>query len=228
MFRTFLARFALIISALFVAGCAENDGIEQAKLRVVNLSPDAGPVDLLVDGDPLFEQVPYAAASPYEKIDADSHDIQLTQSGSFTTFVDDRKSFSADDEYTLFLFGFADDAEPKFSTDNNNRPSSGRTKIRFVHAAPSLRDLDVYITQPGDRLEDATPTITDERFREISDYVESVGGDYRIRVTNSESLDVIADSGIFHTEGGQIFTIAVIDREGGGEPYSIAIFTDAG
>ena len=236
MFRTvFRPLRSTSLSVLFIVvclagifGCDSNNGVEQSKLRVINLSPDAGPVDLFDDGGPLFENVTYATASPYARLDSERHEIELTQSGSFTTFLDENKSFSADDEYTIFLFDFAGDAEAKFNVDNNNRPSSGRTKLRFVHGAPSLRDVDVYITLPGERVEDTTPTFTDERFREISDYVESTGGDYRIRVTNSETFEVIADSGVFHTEGGQIFTVTLVDMEGGGEPYSIAIFTDAG
>ncbi len=222
-------KYALFfLTTLFaLAGCGEDAGEAQAKFRVINVSPDSGAIDAFFDESLFFDRVRYPTATEYSEVEADSHDFKLTLNNSFTTFYDATRNLAEDQEYTHFLFDFTENAIGVFVRDDNNRPGSDLVKLRFVHGAPSLDDVDLYITDRNESLADMTPTFENVKFREIPDYVESVEGIYHIRATLRGTKTVVADSGLLSLEAGRIMTILLIDSTGGGEPFQFAVIVDA-
>lgn len=220
-----MRRLSIFLLLSFFVGCG-NEGIPQARIRAINASPDTSSIDVY-DGDGvIFDGVDYSRNTEYQTLEAESHDLKITFNDSFTTFFDSSKSLRGDTDYTLILYDFQDVAAGVLLRDENDKPPSGQAKIRIIHAAPSLDGVDLYITRAGESLDSQTATLEDIRFREVSDYLQSISGDYRVRVTERNNQNVLADSGDIAIGGGRTYTMLLLDHRGGGEPYEISVIVD--
>lgn len=54
---------------------------DEAEIRFVHASPDAGPVDILVDGEPLLEDVGFGDASDYVAVPPGDYDVAIESDG---------------------------------------------------------------------------------------------------------------------------------------------------
>jgi hypothetical protein len=60
---------------------------QQAKCRVINGIPDAGPVDLLADDQKLISSLPYQQASEYLQVPAGTYQIKINKAGTDQTIL---------------------------------------------------------------------------------------------------------------------------------------------
>jgi hypothetical protein len=116
-------------------------------------------------------------------------------------------------------------------TDDNAAPAAGEAKLRVVHAAPSGGPVDVYVTAPD--VVDITavaPTLTTVTFRSASAYLPLAAGARRVRVTGGGTktvlLDTTAPAVALPLAAGQIRTVLVLDKPGGGQPLQAAVLVD--
>lgn len=219
----------LLLTSIFtlLAACDEEDGDGEApELRFVQASPDAPSVDLLLYEEAILERVGYLESTDYFEIDEEAEEFKLTASDSFTTFFTFGNSLREDEHYTLISLGYTDEMDGLLLLDDNAKPESSRVKLRFVNAAPSAPDIDVYVVPNDSDLSMVLPTVSDLGFSEDSDYVTGLEGDYQIQVTPKDSSEVIATSDIITFESGQIRSILLVEDEGGGAPFNIIFLRD--
>ncbi|MFN8390867.1 MAG: DUF4397 domain-containing protein [Bdellovibrionota bacterium] len=219
-----LAWLVTFSATLTLLGCAPEDS---GSLRVMNLAPDVKALDLFDDGDLLFNSVNYSEVSDYESLSVGPHQLRAAIHDSFTALSDERETIGNGNDYTLFVFGFGADADAILTLDDNSKPDSGRAKLRFVQGSPSSANVDVYISAPNERLVDLIPTFENERFEDVTEYVDSEEGDYRVRITEKGTVKLLADTGAFHLNDGEVSSVVYLDKQGGGAPFGIAIYTDA-
>jgi hypothetical protein len=110
--------------------------------------------------------------------------------------------------------------------DENTPPSGNILKIRVVHSAPSAPAVDVYVTAPGAYINTATPTLPNVVFKDYSDFLEILEGDYQIRVTTAGSKVPVFDSGTVTLDAGSIFTAVAVDATGGASPIGLVVLTN--
>lgn len=220
--------FSIVFIGL-VLSCSSCANDSSAKVRVLNFSPDTESIDVFDNDGTLFNAISYSEASDYNSISTETsknHEITISPTNSFSILSSSSKSFTSKKTYSIFLFDFGLKASAIFELDDNSNPSSGRAKLRFVHASPSNKNIDLYITSPNARLENTLPAVESINFKRISDYLENKEGDYQIRVTLKGDKNVIADSGLISFAAGKIYTVALIEAPRGGAPYDIAIYLD--
>ncbi len=207
-----LFKIALIfLCGLCFSSCSDDDG--SASFNAINLSPDIGPIDVFDNDEILFSSIGYREASERTTMNTDSHEIKVTLQDSFTTLFDRNVNFRDGSDYTLFVFDFGDDVSVVLDLDDSPDPTSGRSKLRFVHGSPTVDSVDVYITGPSQPITNAIPTFDGTNFKKITNYVDSDEGNYRVRVTEKNSPVVIADSGVFITSSGDSFTVLFADKK---------------
>ena len=215
-------------AALVGCGSSSSDGTDTgtAKVRFVNLAPDASAVDVYIDGELEREAIPYGINDGYHSLDADVHAVRVTIRNTFTNLVDGDFSFDEGQDYTIFVTGRVDNTFGTVFLDDNDRASDDRVKLRIVHGVSESQDIDVYITSPNADIANSTPSLTNLGYRDGSVYLENVAGVYRIRATLSGSQTVVADSGAVSFDSGQVATAMVVESLGGGAPFSVPVFLD--
>jgi hypothetical protein len=219
---------ALALTALVASGCSDdsNGPNATAQLRVVHGSPDAPAVDVLVDGQPVLTGVAYLGASNYLSVSAGTRNIKVNAAGTATTVIDASLTKVANTATTVLATNLLANIEPLVLTDDLTDPAAGNIKLRLVHGAPNVGEVDVYITAPGADIGAETPALTAVPFKGASGYLEVPAGQYQVRVTPTGTKTVAIDTGALTFTAGQIRTGIAVEAAGGGTPLTALLLAD--
>jgi len=77
----------------------------QARLRVIHASPDAGPVDILVNGQVVLSNVAFGAISNYLSVPAGTYTVQVNATGTSTTAITATVTLAAQSNYSAVAIG---------------------------------------------------------------------------------------------------------------------------
>ncbi|QAU11364.1 DUF4397 domain-containing protein (plasmid) [Halorubrum sp. BOL3-1] len=181
---------------------------ETASIRVGHCCPDAPNVDIHVDGDVAFEDVPFEQISDYAEVSAESHEIVVTPHGDEDTVLDLALEPEPDTAYSALATGLLDDIECTVFDDIPGDVATDQTHVRFIHTSPDAPAVDV-------RVADGGPTLCEDvGFRSASEYAPVDAGSYDLEVVVAESDDVALSLPDIELEGGTaVSAIAVGEVE---------------
>lgn len=218
-------KISSVVTLIFLVACNSDD--DNASFRFIHASPDAPALEVLIDDNVEAEDIRYLDATDYFGVDDDFIDITIKEVGTFTTLFNDSVDLEEGDDVTFILTDFEENATAFILEDDNSGPDSGNVRIRLVHTAPSLPDLDVYITEPNVDLNTVVPTVSNFGFLDQSGYTEGDAGGYQIRATPANlPAPVLLDSGILELTEGEVNTLLLVDAEDGGRPFSVSRYID--
>jgi hypothetical protein len=102
-------------------------------------------LNVLVDGNIVLSNIPFAGISNYVTTSAGSHSfaVQATATPGANLLTLDTTLASATDT-SLAFSGPAGALVPLVLSDNNLPPPAGRARVRFVNVSPGMGPLDVY------------------------------------------------------------------------------------
>ena len=224
-FQTFsILGVAVIVlgSILLATGCGDD---AKARVRVVQASPDAPNMDVLLDSKTILSNAAYETASPYTATTAGQHTIKFNSTGTQTTLVTEQGVFAGKSDTTILAVDKLANITGLVLTDDNTPPTSGNVKIRVIHASPSSGNVDVYVTAPGGAL--TSPALTNVAFKSASSYLSVAAGSYEIRVTPTGNPNVVLiDSGTVNLTAGQIRTVVALDADNTGTTFTSIILSD--
>ena len=220
--------FALgLAAAALTSACGDDNGPSGGgSLRLVHVSPDAGPVDIVLDGDTIVRNLAYLGASDYLDASEGGHTLQVSATGTTNTLLDRDVSIADGTVYTVLVADTVASLKLMVLTDDNGAPPAGKVKVRAVHAAPHAGRVDVYVTTPEDVITGATPALIDVPFGQFSTYLDADEGTYRVRVTPTGTTNVLIDSGDLTLSAGQVRTVIAVDPENSEGPFDILVLPD--
>ena len=169
---------------------------DTAHLRVIHLSPDTQAVDVLTDGaETTIQNLAFGQGSGYLDFDPVTIDVALIPTGGSATdkLLDiPDLTLGADKSYTVAALGMASNLSSLILNDDYSGLADGSIRVRFVHAADGLGEVDVWnIPDTGD------PAILYENvgYGSASDYTDLAVGAYTlgIDVDNDTSPDMLFD-----------------------------------
>lgn len=205
----------LTMGALLVAsGCG--GGGSQAKLRVMNASPNTSGADVLIDAKTVASGIGYGSNSGYLSVDSGSRHLQIETSGTTTILLDQTMSLNSDSQTTYIATNFASSISGLVLTDNSTAPASGNATLRVVNAAPSLGSVDVYVVAPGADLVASTPVIRSLALSATTDYQTLTAGSYEVVMTVPGSTFALIDTGTLSLTSGQNRTVVALNGVSGG------------
>ena len=233
-------------SALALAACDSDnsritDGFDATQtfdIQVLHGSADAPPVNVLVDGAAVLENVDYKVGSGQLELDAGSYTIEveaILPGGNASVIGPVTLDFAADTVYTIAAVGSVASIDPDtalqpvvFSQAREN-PASGSARLAVLHGAPDAPEVDVYVTAPGADLAGSAPVGT-FAFGGTIGPAEVAAGDYQIRVTPAGAPGtVVFDSGtVSLASGDDFFVTAVPSTSAGSSPISLSLLTGSG
>lgn len=226
----YLAALLLPLVLLFgVVGCDDDNGnrASVALLRILHDSPDAPPVDGFIDDVEVVSDLPYLNAFPpngdgYAPIPSGVNNIKVKAAGTEITVIDADLDFQRNSETTIIVTGLLDDDSifPIVLEDDNSLPAPGFIKVRAVHGAPGVGNVDIYINPPGTDIDTVDPTLTNVPFGGSSGYLEVPAGSYQVIVTPTGTKVIAIDTGAVEFFGGEIRTAVAVDSQNfEGDPF---------
>lgn len=125
---------------------------EAAYVRVLHASPDAPPVDVLVNGKAAVTWLAFGHITSYLRLSSEtSYDVKIVPASQPSTVVLDLKGVRFNEGYsTVAAIGLLNPG----STGNGftvkvfhdqNRTSDDRSRVRVVHLSPNAPAVDVYL-----------------------------------------------------------------------------------
>ncbi len=203
-------------------------------LRVGHLSPDTGPVDIVVNGGVLYDNVPYGVVTPIVALEAGDYTVSITDGDDpMTVFLEDTDlTLDPGVAYDALAIGLsmneegdeAEDFTVSILTPDIRPYGAGISRVRIIHASPSADNVDIYLLDPalmGD-LTGQDPTLADVAFGTVTDHLSVAAGDYDVIVTPAGDPTVIAINEPITVLPGLVATAIAID----GDPFDLLVLLD--
>lgn len=215
----------LTLSMMLAAtGCGGGSG--NAQLRVLQASPTASSVNLLVDNAVVSSNLGYGANTGYLSVRSGTLHLQVVPTGASTPIVDESVSVPSSGEVTVVVEGVSPSITGLVLTDNNTAPAAGTAQLRLVNAAPSMGTADVYAVAAGSSLISGSPTVAGLAFGQASSYqsltipTTSTTQTFSVFFTEPGTTLVLVDTGPITFSAGQNRTVVALNRVGGGFTFA--------
>ena len=197
----------LVGSMLFVlASCGSST---RSFVRIVNASPDAGTIDVTINGNKIVSALAYGAGSNYFTIGPGTNiDFKIDTHGTVALSFPTKITLLDKTYYTIAAVGIVGDPShmpqpipSTFSilqtTDDHTAPGSTDVKIRVLQLDPfsnptNPSPVDAFITPPAAPLNNTAPNFSNLPFQSPASWVSVVvptDGNLEIRVAPAGSSD---------------------------------------
>ena len=200
--------FTILSVSILLVACSDDDPaapVPTGEIRVLHTSPDAPPVDVLLDSTTAISDLDYAESSGYASVATATYEVSveaITPAGNAEVINVPALDVAEDSRTTVLAVGTVTEETPTDVVleaitvdDSAATPGASEVAIRVVHASPtagSLGDVDIYVTAPGGAL---TNPIT-LGFKGDADLSAVPAASYQVRITpNGNTTQVLYDSG---------------------------------
>jgi hypothetical protein len=203
-------------------------------LRVGHLSPDTGPVDIVVNGGVFLGGVSFPAITGISPLPADTYNVAITAAGNpgAIAFGPADLPLDAGTWYSVFATDLNANLTVDILTDDA-RPVALYSKVRIYHAAPSAvtestDTVDIYLTDPalmGD-ISDVDPALADIPFGANTGYLALEAGSYDVSVTLAGTKTVAIGPATITIDNGGVYTAIARDPLPGSTAFGLAVLVD--
>lgn len=228
-----LVTFAAL--AALVMGCGPEvvgpRNSELARLRLASASPDAGALDLVVNGKTVAQAVGSTAASAPAMLEPGPATGEVRSSGTATVLASVPLALAAGKSYTVLVAGPREALTAMVSVDTGSGvppvpppgppvppvdsgtappPITDAVRFRIVHAAPHAPPLDPYLLPAGAPL-DTLPTLQPFAYGSLAltaDLVRSPGH-YVVEFTEAGTTHVVLQSADIDGVAGELLTVVL-------------------
>jgi len=189
-----------------------------SKVRLVNATVDAGPLELWVDGKKTAGgAAAYKKSSTWIKIAGGKHKLEafpVKAKGTGTPVYSLDDVWTANVAYTVFVCGTL--AEPSSATleHDTTAPAAGKARVRFFHGAPGLEVVDAAFTDG--------PTIGERiSYASNSGYVDADPGKWELVLKRAGYDEALHTFPSVEVKKGKIYTLVVAGPEAKREVFGI-------
>jgi uncharacterized protein DUF4397 len=222
--RRVLIGLLCLLSLALVSCTSKNGGGGDAKIRVVNVIPDAAAISLQLDKDPpLVNALAFQGLTQYLSTGTGSREFKVSANNG-TTFAIDTTLSIGSNNYSYIVYGPVASAQSVLVVESGlTVPNSGTFNFRVINVAAGIGAVDVYLTPAGADLNSTSPNIANVGAGASSGLVPVNTGSYELRVTAAGTKDVIYDTGVqaFNTSQGTYQ--AVIYTKGSAKLPNVAV-----
>lgn len=183
---------------------------DMALLRVVHAIPAGSTVDVFADDNKVFDGLAYKAVTPYREIDGQRYTFRLRPAGmnQADPLASNAEGLDDGNHYTVFAIPSGDGAAASLRVvaDTHSMPSSGKARVRVVHASGDAGEFDVYAVGRTTVMFDGVD------FQSVTDYdeIDPLSGSLELR-PQGESNVMLTVSNV-RLEAGKTYTIVIVGR----------------
>jgi hypothetical protein len=221
----FLKSLAVLLALpLVLVGCKINSinyfPPTPTHIRVVNALGTTTPIDVVANGVTAWSSVAFETMTGYQDFSNVTTKIQIKLAGTDTVLVEQTYNPAGDQNYTLVVYGTTLVPSLGIMADVTQAPPSGKFALNVYNAAPigngsaiGTISVDVYLTPPGQVLDNVSPIFTYIAFNSGNIFGQYDAGQYQLRLTVAGTKSIVYDSGTL-TFGGQTATDLIMYSRG--------------
>ena len=206
------------------------DAATPAALRVFHASPDAPPVDVVVNDDfamPFIEDLEFPDVVGYVPVPAADYNVKVTAANNAGAIVIDADlSLAAGQSYDVLAVDALATIDALVLNDDR-RSVATEAKVRIVHASPTAQDVDIYVVATGTDINTVDPTLAAVPFKASTGYLSLPAGDYDVTVTPTGTKTAAIGPAMLTFNDGDVLTAVARDAAGGGTPLGVILQDDS-
>ncbi len=225
--RRVASLFLVVLSLGFAFACGGGgSSAGTANLRFIQGSPDAPPVNYLVDGATQSSNLLYGNASTYASVKSGTRDVQIIPVNATKALLAQTVSLADSANETLILTGPVAQLKPLVLNDGTTSGTTSSNNVRVVNISIAMGPADIYIIPAGGSLSGATPVAKALDFDQNTGYVGtgSTSGNFDVYITKPTTQNVYLSTGSLNLSTSQKQTILVLDSPSGG--FTFTLLTD--
>jgi hypothetical protein len=214
-----------------------NDVDTPSTVRIVHASPDAPPVDVLVNDTIRAAVGGYGAVTDYIPLSPATYNLKVVpeMGDPADAVLEADVPFLQGNERTVVAVGTLTDPMIPFELldlTDNNRSVATEARIRLVHGSVSAGEVDIYVAAGGtltvdvDTAQDFAYTATAVPFKADTGYLALPAGSYDIAITPTGSTGAAIGPLTVDLDAGGIYTAIARDESGIGLPLGLILFDD--
>jgi hypothetical protein len=196
-----------------------------AELRVLHGSPDAPPVDIVINGVRVFGNVPFGTATPYLRVPVGENLIQVIPSGgdleTSPVVIEATLPFEGDTRTTVIASNALESIEANVVADDTATRAK-RAKIRIGHLSADAPNVDI----ATDGSKPKAALLKNVAYKDVSDYLVLKAGEYDLDVRKPGKKGVIADLPALALERGTNYSAYAIGSPADGT-FQVVLLVDA-
>lgn len=205
-----------------LAGCGGSSSPTTVQLRIVQASPDAPHMNILIDGTNVATQLAYMNSTSYISVKTGSRKIEAQEVANSSAIFQQTISITSSSNQTLLLTGAASSIQPVLLIDGGTTSATGDGNVRVINASTTMPAADVYIVTAGTGIAGATPVTTSPLgFDASTGYKSAAIGNFEVFMTQTGTANVYLDTGSLALTQGQNQTVVALDEPSGGFTYIV-------
>lgn len=194
-------------------------GVPNPTVRVVHASPDAPAVNVLVDGQPVAENLTFGSATEYVDLPAGDHQVQVIPADGDAPVIDQSVTLDGWTSTILAVTGDLANIQLQQQAVDVSETDPGQARLRLFNADPQGANLGLAIAGSQD------PLVGGTGFPNVSEYASINPGTYDLELRNTDSGEVVTSSPGFTVEAGQVYDLIALGAAEGGQPTLLALTT---
>ena len=193
---------------------------DNAMVRVVHASPDAGNVDVFADGSALLSNFAFGTISDYVSVPAGPHEIQVAPAGkgASAAVITQTVTVNANTAYTVAAIGTTSSGFSLVAFVDTNTAANTMASVRVYHLSPDAGPVDVAAG--------GNTVISGLSYKNASSYLSVPAGSYTFNVTATDSNTKVPLSESLN--GGMVYSVFAVGLLKGSPALTFKVAAVAG
>lgn len=205
------------------AGCRNKtpEAGEAASVRLINAVPDAGGIDVLVNGRQVWKRATFRSSTGYQSVAAGTYPVTLDADGPGTTLLRQSLSFDKNRSYTLLALGQAGGGNAQMQALPDEPPerlAPGKASVRLVNAAPG--------TPPVDLVVNTIVGVKSVEYGRRSEPLTLDGGPYDLQLAAAGTATLLTGPVHLSLFPGHAYTLIAMGQPGSRQTLSLEAYPD--
>ena len=199
------------LGTLLVSGCRLTPRSEEgaAQVRLINAVPDAGGLNVSVDGQRVWKRSLFRSNTGYQSIVAGTYPVQMDAASSGAIRLLHPLAFEKGHDYTVLALGQmrggGRPAEVEVLEDEPpGRDEPGKTTLRLVNAAQGLEPVDLVVNN--------IVGLKAVAYGKRSPALTLDGGRYDLKIVPADTPDSLIGPITLRLEPGRTYTLVAMGR----------------
>src|SRR5689334_19956951 len=145
--------FEFVLGLLSIAGvisCSldnnSNTTPPMSSFAIINASPSARSIDVLLNGNAVVYNLPYGVDTGYYSVQPGTYTLTIDSAGSATRWYNQSISFAPAVIYSVYVIDSVSNLHTAVVVDSVTAPSADSVQFRFFNFSPNTPPVDVALS----------------------------------------------------------------------------------
>ncbi len=194
-----------------------------ALVRVIHAVPAGSAVDVFADDMKVFTGIAYKTTSPYKELSGERHTFRIRSAGQDTAqpLAENSEGLTVGRHYTVIAMADANSKPTLYVYDDDLvPPSSGKAKVRVIHASADAGEVDVYAKTGNKELFGGVNALSETSYSEF----DPMSGTLEVRPEGANNAVLAIPNAKF--QAGNTYTVVMTGKATGTPKLEAMIIRD--